>query len=85
MQSVNKKWVWLGCGLVLLGVGSTLGATSTGLIFEDVVLEEGATDGSSCYFKIGKDLIFVAMPGSYECELLEPLKGKRVEFRLVMR
>lgn len=72
--------------IALCGLAHMSGrAMSTGLIYEDVELQDGATDGSSCYFKIGNDLILIAMPDSYTCQLLEPLKGKRVEFRVVGR
>lgn len=72
-------------GVGLLVLGAVAGASSTGLIFTDVVLEDGATDGDSGYYKLGNGLILIAKPGSYEESLLEPLKGRRVEFRLVGR
>lgn len=60
-------------------------ATGTGVIFNDVVLQDGATDGSEGYFLIGNDIVISVNPTSHEFTLLHPLKGKRVEFRIVPR
>lgn len=49
------------------------------------ILEDGATDGDEGYYKLGNDVIIMVNPRSYEFQLIEPLKGKEVQFLLIAK